>query len=135
MWGLHGETDERRHPRGADPPVLTANATRTSQRWTRIYDALIKAADRASCLIALGGGVVGDITGFAAATFLRGIPVVQMPTTLWRRWTARSAEKTGVNHPLGKNLIGAPSAAGGAGRSVLLTTLRGASSARVSAKW
>jgi 3-dehydroquinate synthase len=73
-----------------------------------IYDALVEGGfDRYSGLIALGGGVVGDLTGFAAATFLRGIPFAQVPTTLLSQVDSSVGGKTGVNHPLGKNLIGA----------------------------
>ena len=73
-----------------------------------IYDALIQNFfDRYAGIIALGGGVVGDITGFAAATFLRGIPFVQIPTTLLSQVDSSVGGKTGVNHPLGKYLIGA----------------------------
>jgi 3-dehydroquinate synthase len=73
-----------------------------------IYDELIRGKiDRSCGLIALGGGVVGDITGFAAATYLRGLPFVQVPTTLLSQVDSSVGGKTGVNHPLGKNLIGA----------------------------
>ncbi|TMA96851.1 MAG: 3-dehydroquinate synthase, partial [Deltaproteobacteria bacterium] len=64
-------------------------------------------AERRSPLIALGGGVVGDLAGFAASTLLRGLPLVQVPTTLLAQVDAAIGGKTGINHALGKNLIGA----------------------------
>jgi 3-dehydroquinate synthase len=74
----------------------------------QIYDQLIDwDFDRYCGLLALGGGVIGDLTGFAAATFLRGIPFVQVPTTLLAQVDSSVGGKTGVNHPQGKNLIGA----------------------------
>jgi 3-dehydroquinate synthase len=78
-------------------------------RWVnRIYDHLVSERfDRESFVVALGGGVVGDMAGFAAATFLRGIPFVQVPTTLVAQVDSSVGGKTGVNHPSGKNLIGA----------------------------
>ena len=73
-----------------------------------IYDFLIENNfDRGCGLIALGGGVVGDMAGFAAATFLRGIPYIQIPTSLLAQVDSSVGGKTAVNHPLGKNLIGA----------------------------
>jgi 3-dehydroquinate synthase len=73
-----------------------------------IYDALIDARCERSCtLVALGGGVVGDITGFAAATWQRGVPFVQVPTTLLAQVDSSVGGKTAVNHPRGKNMIGA----------------------------
>lgn len=73
-----------------------------------IHDAAFaRKLERGSCIVALGGGVVGDMAGFAAATWLRGIAVVQVPTTLLAMVDASIGGKTGVNHPGGKNLIGA----------------------------
>lgn len=73
-----------------------------------IYDALLqKGHNRSTTLIALGGGVVGDITGFAAATYQRGVNFIQIPTTLLSQVDSSVGGKTGVNHPLGKNMIGA----------------------------
>jgi 3-dehydroquinate synthase len=72
-----------------------------------IYDDLLKAKlDRSSSLVALGGGVIGDITGFAASTYMRGISYIQVPTTLLAQVDSSVGGKTGVNHKLGKNMIG-----------------------------
>jgi 3-dehydroquinate synthase len=81
---------------------------KNSSTLDMIYDGLISAElDRGAFIIALGGGVVGDMAGFAAATFLRGIPFVQVPTTLLSQVDSSVGGKTGINHRLGKNLIGA----------------------------
>ena len=74
----------------------------------RIFDTLLaEASDRKTVLFALGGGVVGDMTGFAAACYMRGVPFVQVPTTLLAQVDSSVGGKTAINHPLGKNMIGA----------------------------
>ena len=81
---------------------------KTLKSIQKIYDvALEKRLERSSTMLALGGGVIGDMTGFAAATWLRGINFVQVPTSLLAMVDASIGGKTGVNHPQGKNLIGA----------------------------
>jgi 3-dehydroquinate synthase len=73
-----------------------------------IFDALLgQGADRKTVLFALGGGVVGDMTGFAAACYMRGVPFVQVPTTLLAQVDSSVGGKTAINHPVGKNMIGA----------------------------
>jgi 3-dehydroquinate synthase len=74
----------------------------------RIFDALLEhGCDRKTVLVALGGGVVGDMAGFAAASYMRGVPFVQVPTTLLAQVDSSVGGKTAINHPLGKNMIGA----------------------------
>jgi 3-dehydroquinate synthase len=88
--------------------VPDGDANKSLRQVARLYAALLaRGADRDSVLVALGGGMVGDLTGFAAATFLRGIPFVQVPTTLLAMVDASVGGKTGVNLPQGKNLVGA----------------------------
>jgi 3-dehydroquinate synthase len=73
-----------------------------------IFDVLLQnECDRKTVLFALGGGVVGDITGFAAASYMRGVPFVQVPTTLLAQVDSSVGGKTAINHPLGKNMVGA----------------------------
>lgn len=83
-------------------------AYKNSDTLNLIYDALLQnRCERSTTLIALGGGVIGDLTGYAAATFLRGVPFIQIPTTLLSQVDSSVGGKTGINHPLGKNMIGA----------------------------
>lgn len=89
--------------------VLPAGeSSKSQQQLTALYDWLIEQhAERSEALIALGGGVVGDLVGFAAATYLRGVPLVHVPTSLLAQVDSAIGGKTGINHARGKNLIGA----------------------------
>jgi 3-dehydroquinate synthase len=81
---------------------------KTWETLNLVFDRLLsQRCERKTTLIALGGGVIGDITGFAAATYLRGVPFIQVPTTLLAQVDSSVGGKTGINHPLGKNMIGA----------------------------
>jgi len=88
--------------------VLPAGeSNKTWDTLNRVFDALLEARfDRDALLVALGGGVVGDITGFAAAVYQRGVDFVQLPTTLLSQVDSSVGGKTGINHPAGKNMIG-----------------------------
>lgn len=81
---------------------------KNSETLGQIYNGLlVHRCERNTPLIALGGGVIGDMTGYAAATYLRGVPFIQIPTTLLSQVDSSVGGKTGINHPLGKNMIGA----------------------------
>jgi 3-dehydroquinate synthase len=97
------------HGVGVMPIILPdGEKYKNAETLNLIYDALLThRCERGTPLIALGGGVVGDITGFAAATYLRGVPFIQFPTTLLAQVDSSVGGKTGINHPLGKNMIGA----------------------------
>ena len=87
---------------------LTAKAHKNWETLNPIFDQLLThRCERKTALIALGGGVIGDLTGFAAASYLRGVPFIQVPTTLLAQVDSSVGGKTGINHPLGKNMIGA----------------------------
>ena len=108
MWDLH-HASFRQITRGKDP-VLVPDGERFKNLATvgRVYEALIQRnADRSAVIIAVGGGVIGDLVGFAAATYLRGLRLVHVPTTLLAQVDSAIGGKVGVNHALGKNLIGA----------------------------
>jgi 3-dehydroquinate synthase len=96
---------------GIEPVIATIPAGedhKTLSDMSPVYDVLLSARiERSTPILALGGGVIGDMTGFVAATILRGVPFVQIPTTLLAMVDASVGGKTGINHAVGKNLIGA----------------------------
>ena len=97
--------------RGIAVDVVLVPDGETHKSWPTLEDIIARLlelrVDRATMLIALGGGVVGDLAGFAAAICLRGLPFVQVPTTLLAQVDSSVGGKTGINHPLGKNMVGA----------------------------
>jgi 3-dehydroquinate synthase len=98
----------KRHAHVFDVELPDGEEHKNWQALNQIFDALLgNGCDRRTTVYALGGGVVGDVAGFAAATFMRGVPYVQVPTTLLAQVDSSVGGKTAINHPLGKNLIGA----------------------------
>ena len=94
--------------RAADCTIADGETAKSLDTVEQVIDSLVRShADRRSVVLALGGGVVGDIAGLAAALFMRGLRLVQVPTTLLAQVDSAVGGKTGVNHPSGKNLIGA----------------------------
>ncbi len=107
VWAKHGR---RFRGIGDGKAILVADGERSKTLRTveRVHDALVKAkADRSVVIVAIGGGVIGDLVGFAAASYLRGVRIVHVPTTVVAQVDSAIGGKTGVNHRLGKNLIGA----------------------------
>lgn len=94
---------------GVTPIILPdGEAYKNWESLNLIYDALLATrCDRSTTIVALGGGVIGDLAGFAAATYQRGVPFIQIPTTLLSQVDSSVGGKTGINHPRGKNMVGA----------------------------
>jgi 3-dehydroquinate synthase len=108
VWNFHGDAIKRL---STEPePILIPDGERFKNSMTvgRVYEGLFAlGADRATVVVAAGGGVIGDLVGFAAATYLRGVRLVHVPTTLLAQVDSAIGGKVGINHALGKNLIGA----------------------------
>lgn len=112
IWALHGEKFKAAMTGAGIDAVVVAigdgEKFKNLDVVSKMYDTLIEEHfSRRACVIAFGGGVVGDLAGFVAATFLRGVNFVQVPTTVVAMVDSSVGGKTGVDHPLGKNLIGA----------------------------
>jgi 3-dehydroquinate synthase len=108
IWKLHGTTVSASLKNAETILIPDGERSKTLQTASRLYEPLIRAgADRSITIVAVGGGVIGDVVGFAAATFLRGVQLAHVPTTLLAQVDSSIGGKVGVNHSLGKNLIGA----------------------------
>ena len=112
VWALHGPALAAaiapHHRRVTHVLLPDGEQYKDWQSLQRVYDHLLgTGCDRKTVLYALGGGVVGDVAGFAAATYMRGVPFVQVPTTLLAQVDSSVGGKTAINHPLGKNMVGA----------------------------
>ena len=108
VWKHHGDAVQSMLKSAEVIIIPDEERSKTLNTAARVYEPLINAgADRSSVIVAVGGGIVGDVVGFAAATFLRGVPLVHVPTTLLAQVDSSIGGKVGVNHALGKNLIGA----------------------------
>jgi 3-dehydroquinate synthase len=106
VWKHHGEAVSSALPDAAVIQIPDGERQKRLPTVSRIYDALVaQQIDRGAVLVGVGGGVLGDVTGFAAATYLRGIDIVHVPTTLLAQVDSAIGGKVGVNHALGKNLI------------------------------
>jgi shikimate kinase/3-dehydroquinate synthase len=112
LRSLYASSVLRRLIEGGFEPYLYAipagEVSKSQRQLNALYDWLIELhAERREAILALGGGVVGDLVGFAAASYLRGVPLIQVPTSLLAQVDSAIGGKTGINHPCGKNLIGA----------------------------
>jgi 3-dehydroquinate synthase len=112
VFALHGATATAQlrglAPRSSHVLLPDGEAFKDWQHLNLVFDHLLReGCDRKAMLFALGGGVVGDMSGFAAACYMRGVPFVQLPTTLLAQVDSSVGGKTAINHPLGKNMIGA----------------------------
>lgn len=108
VWGFWGGSFQETLPETAPIIVPDGERYKTPAGASRIYDGLLKGgADRSATLLTFGGGVIGDMGGFAAATYMRGIRLAHVPTTLLAQVDAAIGGKVGVNLPGGKNLVGA----------------------------
>ena len=108
VWRLHGKRMQALHPKQGPSLIPDGERAKRLPTVARLYDAMVKRRlDRSATLVAFGGGVVGDAGGFAAATYLRGIRLVQIPTTLLAQVDSAIGGKVGVNLAAGKNLVGA----------------------------
>jgi 3-dehydroquinate synthase len=108
VWAAQGRHIRSVGRASARVVVPDGERAKTMRTVTRVHDRLLDArADRGAVVVAIGGGVIGDLVGFAAATYMRGVRLVQVPTTLMAQVDSAIGGKVGVNHPRGKNLIGA----------------------------